>query len=140
MKAEKIWNGSTPATCNLCGCGLRVAFWDCRLAGRTAWAMLCPLCQLTHGTERGQKYERRRRKGGAVWVLAESDGVDLKRDFRGPRLYVVDGGGEWVKLTEARKYAQSIANKYGNALDIFKREPDGRERLAMTVNPVAELN
>lgn len=66
----KVWSGSPPCTCELCGDVIIDEFVDGKLR-EGPWALMCPGCHSRHGdgfgTGRGQLYERRTDK----WVLAE---------------------------------------------------------------------
>ena len=66
----KIWMGSTPTSCDLCGCAIDEQFVD----GKTVmgpWGMLCLKCHREHGvglgTGRGQRY----RYEDGRWVKKE---------------------------------------------------------------------
>ena len=71
MKIE--WMGVAPSKCDGCGRAIKDTFYD--MATKIGpWACLCGACAYHGigcgevGTGRGQRYDRRRRKGGNAWV------------------------------------------------------------------------
>ena len=50
---EKMWFGSKPSNCDMCGCVLCDKFVDGKVASVGSWGILCPECHVQHGVGLG---------------------------------------------------------------------------------------
>ncbi len=62
MSNIKMWFGSKPEECDICGSKIATKFIDGKTRlGNGAWGILCTACHIKHGcglgTGRGQQYE-----------------------------------------------------------------------------------
>lgn len=74
MVNNKLWLGTPPGICDLCGRDISKTFVD----GATqlgVWALMCMTCHTNHGnglgTGKGQKYQAVRRTDRLQWELVE---------------------------------------------------------------------